>query len=133
MYFYNCRYHANESTQSLQIGNRTHSYAVFSIARIFKRDDYLCSHIFLKQKMIYLPNFRLEGYTLLLFLIYSPLQYGYCSKENLGTTPLTLLALLLLPTLPVLFTFMKFVEFDKEGERSHQVLAANQPTTVFRI
>ena len=34
-------------------------------------------------------------------------------------TPFVLLALLLLP-LPLLFTFVKLVEFDALGERSHQ-------------
>ena len=35
-------------------------------------------------------------------------------------------ALLLLPAFPFVFTFMKFVELEAFGDRSHQLLATSQ-------
>lgn len=59
--------------------------------------------------------------------ITSPLKMVTDVTENPGTTPFMLFALLLLPALPLVFTFMKLLELPTFGERSHQLVATNQP------
>lgn len=123
-----CLCHANKHTQSSYSGKQIYDYAVISITRMFKRDD--SRHVFLNQKTVYLPDMHLEGHTLLLpFLIDFTLIRGYFKMENPGTTPLVFVALLLLPMLPLLLTFIKFVDDDRLGERSHQLLAVNARAT----
>lgn len=70
-----------------------------------------------------------DGISFLFILAFTPLRAtrSSASNKNQGTTPLLLLALLLLFGLPLLFTLRKLFVFPGLQERSHQLLADQEP------